>query len=328
MPQFSDDLFLGSAPTSMGTARYQNTPTFTGSQATTVLTVTALLNGVPLQVGMFINGTSVTAGTFITSFGTGTGGIGTYNVNNSATATSTTMVGGFEDYLPDPSQMDLGVGPLGRIFVWDTVPTVLNAANICASQTPAAAGALTLLTTSTLGGRYVTRPDGTNVIQLDVPRGVSVTLAAAGTARTYTVAGFDVYGQAMSENITTVASSTVSGKKAFFQIASVTGLVGGSSTAVTVGTTDVLGCPIRVTDFGYILHIGYNNTIADAAGTFVNADQATATTTTGDVRGTYTPASATDGIKRLVMSLAVPGIAAGPNATRLGALGVNQNLAS
>jgi hypothetical protein len=325
MPQFSDDLFLGSAQTNMGLTRQQNIATFTGSQATTVLTVTALLNGAPLQVGMFINGTSVTAGTIITSFGTGTGGIGTYNVNNSATATSTTMVGGFEDFIADPSQMDLGVGPLGRVYIWDTVPVVLNTANVVASQAAAAAQNLSLLTTSTLGGRYVLRADNTNVVQLDVPRALQVNCST--TARAFTITGYDVYGQLMSEVITVASAGTaVSGKKAFFQISNVA--IAGSATGCVVGTTDILGCPIRVTDFGYIMRIGYNNTLADAAGTFVNADQATATTTTGDVRGTYVPASATDGIKRLVMALAVTGIACGPTSTRLGAIGVNQNLST
>jgi len=36
------------------------------------------------------------------------------------------------------------------------------------------------------------------------------------------------------------------------------------------------------------------------------------------------PSSAADGIKRLVMEIALPAIAAGPNATRIGALGVTQ----
>jgi hypothetical protein len=44
----------------------------------------------------------------------------------------------------NPSPMDLGVGPLGRTYVWDVVPQALVANNIAASQTPAAAGALTL----------------------------------------------------------------------------------------------------------------------------------------------------------------------------------------
>ena len=49
-----------------------------------------------------------------------------------------------------------------------------------------------------------------------------------------------------------------------------------------------------------------------------------ATSTTGDVRGTYIPSSATNGSRRLVMAIAMPGIAVGPNSTRTGALGVTQ----
>jgi len=47
-------------------------------------------------------------------------------------------------------------------------------------------------------------------------------------------------------------------------------------------------------------------------------------TSTSDVRGTVTLASASDGAKRLVAMLAMPAIACGPNATRIGALGVTQ----
>jgi hypothetical protein len=79
-----------------------------------------------------------------------------------------------------------------------------------------------------------------------------------------------------------------------------------------------------VFDAGYIVNVKYNNTLAANAGTFVAADTATATTTTGDVRGTFAPSGATDGIKRLVMCVALPGIAVGPNSTRVGALGVTQ----
>lgn len=62
----------------------------TGSQALGVLTVTAVTSG-SLVVGDVISGTGVTAGTRITSLGTGTGGVGTYNVSTSATVTSTTI---------------------------------------------------------------------------------------------------------------------------------------------------------------------------------------------------------------------------------------------
>ena len=97
---------------------------------------------------------------------------------------------------------------------------------------------------------------------------------------------------------------------------------------MTVGTTDILGLPLRVFDAGYLARIGYNNVVANDTGgnaAFVVADMTTpATTTTGDVRGTYVPSSATNGIKRLVMVIALPSIATGPNATRTGALGVTQ----
>jgi hypothetical protein len=59
----------------------------TGSIATTVLTVTAISTGA-LSVGQTISGAGVTAGTLITSLGTGTGGIGTYNLSVSQTVAS------------------------------------------------------------------------------------------------------------------------------------------------------------------------------------------------------------------------------------------------
>ena len=64
----------------------------TGSIATTVLTVTAVASGT-LYVGQTVQGATVTAGTIITALGTGTGGTGTYTINNSQTVTSRTLYG-------------------------------------------------------------------------------------------------------------------------------------------------------------------------------------------------------------------------------------------
>lgn len=66
----------------------------TASISATTMTVTAvsLLSGYTLQVGTRIYGAGVTAGTTITALGTGTGGTGTYTVNNSQTVTSRTLV--------------------------------------------------------------------------------------------------------------------------------------------------------------------------------------------------------------------------------------------
>jgi hypothetical protein len=91
-----------------------------------------------------------------------------------------------------------------------------------------------------------------------------------------------------------------------------------------IGTSDVLGIPVRVTNVAYVGSVKSNSTLAQDAGAFVAADTATATNATGDVRGTYTPATASDGIVRTVMGILLPAIAVGPNATRTGALGVTQ----
>ena len=64
----------------------------TGSIATTTLTVTAVTSGT-LALGMTIQGAGVTANTIITAYGTGSGGAGTYTVNNSQTISSTTLYG-------------------------------------------------------------------------------------------------------------------------------------------------------------------------------------------------------------------------------------------
>ena len=64
----------------------------TGSIAGTTLTVTAVTSGT-LYVGQTIQGSTVTAQTIITALGTGTGGAGTYTVNNSQTVTSRTLYG-------------------------------------------------------------------------------------------------------------------------------------------------------------------------------------------------------------------------------------------
>jgi len=319
MPQFSDDLFLGPAQTYIGTGIRPYTTTFTGSMSGTTLTVTVLGQGAPIAVGMFVDGSSVTDGTYITAYGTGTGGIGTYTINQSVTASSTAMTAHGNIAFDNPSPMDLGIGPVGRIYVWDVVPQAAVTNNIAASQAPAAAGSLTL--TAGTSVKAITTAGGTTLYQLDLPRAIKVNCST--TARAFTVSGFDYYGQAMSEVITVATAGTaVTGKKAFYTVSGVT--IAGSATAAVVGTSDVLGLPVRVFNVAYVASVKSNNTLAQDAGTFVAADTAVATTTTGDVRGTYTPATASDGIVRTVMGILLPGIAVGPNATRIGALGVTQ----
>lgn len=63
---------------------------FTGSIATTTLTVTVVSSGT-IAIGQAIFGQGVSQNTVITALGTGTGGVGTYTVSNTQTVASTTI---------------------------------------------------------------------------------------------------------------------------------------------------------------------------------------------------------------------------------------------
>lgn len=137
-----------------------------------------------------------------------------------------------------------------------------------------------------------------------VSRAVSVTPVSGTTTASidFLVSGYDIYGVPMSEKITVasgVTTSTVTnGKKAFKYIASV---VPSATNAITysVGTTDIYGFPIRSDFFGDVA-INYNSAgITASTGYTASVTTSPATTTTGDVRGTYTLQSAADGSKRL-----------------------------
>ena len=65
--------------------------TGTGAISGTTLTITGTTGAGVLVVGSIISGTGVTAGTFISAFGTGTGTTGTYTVSVSQTVSSTAI---------------------------------------------------------------------------------------------------------------------------------------------------------------------------------------------------------------------------------------------
>jgi phosphate-selective porin len=114
--------------------------------------------------------------------------------------------------------------------------------------------------------------------------------------------------------------------KAFKTVISVTNANATAGTnGLEVGFNDKFGLPLRVTDAAYVVNVKWNATLAADAGTFVAADTTSpATASTTDVRGCFTPSSAANGTKRLVMLIALPALACGPNATRVGAVGVTQ----
>ena len=95
--------------------RAGNGAVVTGSIAAKVLTVTAVTSGT-LTVGQYISGSNVTAGSYITAFGTGTGGAGTYTVSESSTASSTTLTA-TAAYATAFAGNTSGVGTVGAITV-------------------------------------------------------------------------------------------------------------------------------------------------------------------------------------------------------------------
>lgn len=211
-----------------------------------------------------------------------------------------------------PGTIGRGVGPMGRVYLFDIVPAAAAANAVCASQSVGAAGALTVNGASASGG----------VATFDYARTVNIdTSSANNTTQVITVTGTDYWGQAQTEAITCNGTSTVNGDKAFKTISAVSSNAALTGT-ITVGNNDTFGLPYRVTDAGYLIRVGWAGALAEDAGTFVAADTAAATATTGDVRGTYTPSSAANGSRRLVIAIGMTALQAGPDATQTGAIGV------
>jgi hypothetical protein len=76
---------------SLGDALTQEIAVVTGSVSGTVMTVTAVTSG-KLYVGQYVTGAGITAGTRISAFSSGSGGIGTYIVDLSSTATGSITI--------------------------------------------------------------------------------------------------------------------------------------------------------------------------------------------------------------------------------------------
>lgn len=207
-----------------------------------------------------------------------------------------------------PGTVFTGVGPLGRVYIYDVVPATASATSVVNAQAVAAAGNVTLVASP---------------VTLSAARALKVVSSASGdTSQGVFVTGTDYWGQTQTEYFLLNGVTAVNGKKAFKTVTQV--YVGAAMAGtLSVGTLDVFGLPYAVTDAGYLLRTGWAGAVADNAGTFVAADATAASNTTGDVRGTFAPTgSAADGSRRLVIAIGLTAIQAGPNATQTGAIGV------
>lgn len=257
-----------------------------------------------------------------------------------------------------------GNSELEKFYTWysgsqlvliNQVPSTISAVNIAATQ--AAAATITLVSSSGAGitvGVSITRADTgatvTGLLAIDtamaglgfgqdqtvnvwdptkaISRNVRITSAADDSGKTFTVVGYDLYGYPMSEVITGANAGVASGVKAFKYITSVTPSTTPAGN-VSVGTGDVIGLPMR-TDYVGQLVINYNDTLITASTGFTAAVTTTASTTTGDVRGTYALQTASNNTRRLFVyyTPTTAAISGGNTDLVTGLLGVKQNLAN
>lgn len=155
----------------VGTTAQRPDASFTASISGTTMTVAS--SPAPtgtIAVGQTVNGTDVTANTTITALGTGTGGAGTYTVNNSQTVSSSALTSsrvGYIRYNSTNSQFEgyngtawgqLGGGATGggsdTVFVENSQSVTVNY-TITANKNAMSAGDITIAT-----GVTVTLPTG------------------------------------------------------------------------------------------------------------------------------------------------------------------------
>jgi hypothetical protein len=156
---------------------------------------------------------------------------------------------------------------------------------------------------------------GTQTVQCYDPRtmcrrNVRITQGAGDSAANYTVRGYDIYNYPMVEVINATAGATTTiGKKCFKYIYQIVPSVTSVSTAVTVGTGDVFGMPIKSDSFGLTwiywgppgswsagVYTAGTQALITAQTTFKSADPTAQTSTTGgDPRGSWDTTGSTIG---------------------------------
>ena len=176
-----------------------------------------------------------------------------------------------------------------------------------------------------------------------VARNLTVTAASIGSGTTaLLVSGYDIYGVPMTEVITADGTTTVNGAKAFKYVSTIATQIAATTVtpaAVEVGLGNLLGFALRNDRWEYT-EVRFNGGLQSGNTGWTAAITATASNTTGDVRGTqnfstgfFGGAGATsaagagfNGVKRAVVALTVQQlrmVGSSPNNTT-GLFGVTQ----
>lgn len=176
------------------------------------------------------------------------------------------------------------------VYRYQATPTVLDADGIAAAQAVSGAGNLTINGALASGG----------TVTFAVPRTVQVVSSNAGdTTQTATIYGTDAYGVALVETTTLNGTDPKICLKAFKTVTriAISAVCTGN---ISAGSTDVFGLPYRANSRADCWT--YWDSAFVTTGTFTAAvTTSPATATTGDVRGTFWPASASDGTKILTL---------------------------
>lgn len=135
-------------------------------------------------------------------------------------------------------------------------------------------------------------------------RCISITTSSSGDGGSWSIAGRDIYGFKMTENLSVTGSSaTVTSRKAFKFISGITASTTVTSTGIIVGYGDVFGLPLLCTTTGANLEIKLTPTAslqyALSSGPVTLGSTATQTATSSDPRGTYSSTTATNSAMRL-----------------------------
>ena len=174
--------------------------TITGSISGTTLTVTTGLTVGSLAVGTQVTGTNVAAGTIITSLGTGTGGTGTYYLNNPSTVSS-------EALTVSSTVLHVTSGSVTGTYPIPLVGTGITSGTTITGQLTGTTGGigtysvntvqLTASANLTIPGNTLTVTDGADIAVGETLSGTGIaggtTITALGTGTggvgTYTVSG-------------------------------------------------------------------------------------------------------------------------------------------
>jgi hypothetical protein len=210
---------------------------------------------------------------------------------NTTCRLQSTYIGYLDEEQHRPTAANMRTQDFVLCFVdFGAVPTAVTN-QYAAAQAVGAAGNLTLAAAA-------------NLIN-PVPVNVQMVSAGAGdTTQTATIFGLDEYGQVMTERLSMNGTTIVLGKKAF---KSITRIAMSAATAgnISAGFGKVYGLPVYLPMAALVLRELQDGAIP-TAGTIVAGDNSLPTSTTGDVRGTWSPNATPNGTITFSLILSIP----------------------